>query len=363
MYNTDSKTGYSTKVSRNIFVAEDCPNIDFRYGPFNSTEEAMELLIKAGSPQLGQTVGILQQDGSIEEYWFKTDTETLVKKLSSEDGLYRPGEDIPNGATSDKISGMNKESLSRLTVSQVLDKLLFSEKSAYFTAGTCSLSSNATDGQLEVGTIHSSTNYTATPATATFGYPAGSKSWTAGSISVTNSTVQFGSNNKASCTFTLQQLPEYLQSSFGVPTATSDYLRSHNISTEQIKSATSTGFYYYAWSYKGGSGVYTWNTAKMTANLSNTKINCTGETEDNRYIYLALPVVFRVNNIKVKHPLSNDYIQLDSGCIVKIASDQSIASISSKYKFNIWKLSKANHNNDGTPTGNNQPLQITTSNA
>lgn len=60
------------------------PNIDAKYGPYISIEEALSILIKRVRGK-GLTIGIIQEDNSITEYWFKSgiEDEDLVEKLAS----------------------------------------------------------------------------------------------------------------------------------------------------------------------------------------------------------------------------------------------------------------------------------------
>ena len=62
------------------------PNIDAKYGPFPSKEEALRILDKRVRAK-GLTIGIVQPDNTINEYWFKAGIEdsNLVEKLAGAD--------------------------------------------------------------------------------------------------------------------------------------------------------------------------------------------------------------------------------------------------------------------------------------
>lgn len=62
------------------------PNIDAKYGPFSSKEEALRILDKRVRAK-GLTIGIIQADNTINEYWFKAGIEdsNLVEKLAGAD--------------------------------------------------------------------------------------------------------------------------------------------------------------------------------------------------------------------------------------------------------------------------------------
>lgn len=65
----------STNVAHSVFVNESCPNLDYKYGLYNSVEEAYEVLGESGDDviALGLTVGIKTENGVV-EYWFKNGT-------------------------------------------------------------------------------------------------------------------------------------------------------------------------------------------------------------------------------------------------------------------------------------------------
>ena len=66
-----------------LYPNEASPSLDYRYGPYSSTAEAWTELNKTGVC-VGQTVGILNADGSVDEYWFKSacrSANDLVKKI------------------------------------------------------------------------------------------------------------------------------------------------------------------------------------------------------------------------------------------------------------------------------------------
>lgn len=62
------------------------PNIDAKYGPYPSIEVALTTLVKRVRGK-GLTVGIIQEDNTINEYWFKSgiEDEDFVEKLSGSD--------------------------------------------------------------------------------------------------------------------------------------------------------------------------------------------------------------------------------------------------------------------------------------
>lgn len=71
-----------------INVGLNVASCDAKYGPYNSAQEAFNVLGPDGMDVLavGLTVGILQNDGSIKEYWFKSacdSAEDLVEKGGS----------------------------------------------------------------------------------------------------------------------------------------------------------------------------------------------------------------------------------------------------------------------------------------
>lgn len=73
----------SVNVGATIYNNEASPNIDYKYGPYHSVEEAYEWLGEDNLDAIavGLTVGIKTGNG-IEEYWFKNGTTLadLVKK-------------------------------------------------------------------------------------------------------------------------------------------------------------------------------------------------------------------------------------------------------------------------------------------
>lgn len=75
--------GKSTKLARNILVGEKCSNIDYKYGPYDSIDEAWRVLKPMEVIEKGLTIGIIVNDG-IEEYWFKSGTTKtdLIPKRS-----------------------------------------------------------------------------------------------------------------------------------------------------------------------------------------------------------------------------------------------------------------------------------------
>lgn len=62
------------------------PNIDAKYGPYSSIEQALTTLVKRVRGK-GLTVGIIQEDNTINEYWFKSgiEDEDFVEKLPDSD--------------------------------------------------------------------------------------------------------------------------------------------------------------------------------------------------------------------------------------------------------------------------------------
>lgn len=62
---------------------EPCANVDYKYGPYNSVSEAFSS-IPRHLRAIGLTVGVIDETGSIKEYWFKSATVSesdLVPKL------------------------------------------------------------------------------------------------------------------------------------------------------------------------------------------------------------------------------------------------------------------------------------------
>jgi len=74
-----------TTIGGSINSTAVLPNLDYKYGPYNSLQEAYDALGPEGADKLviGLTVGIIQ-NGEITEYWFRdgTDLEDLVLKVS-----------------------------------------------------------------------------------------------------------------------------------------------------------------------------------------------------------------------------------------------------------------------------------------
>lgn len=62
------------------------PNIDAKYGPYSSVEEALSILLKRVRSK-GLTIGITKEDNTIVEYWFRNgiEDEDLVEKALSID--------------------------------------------------------------------------------------------------------------------------------------------------------------------------------------------------------------------------------------------------------------------------------------
>lgn len=80
----------STKLARNILVNETCPNIDYKYGPYESLEEAFQTLRNLEVLCIGLTVGITTENG-IKEYWFEkgcSNIGDLVEKGVNLDARY-----------------------------------------------------------------------------------------------------------------------------------------------------------------------------------------------------------------------------------------------------------------------------------
>lgn len=94
----------SVKVGANIKVNEACANVDYKYGLWNSKEEAFEALGENGDDVLavGLTIGVLEEDG-VHEYWFQkacNSIDDLVPKngSASADG----GWEVPEGSTAEE---------------------------------------------------------------------------------------------------------------------------------------------------------------------------------------------------------------------------------------------------------------------
>ena len=350
MYNTGNTTKNSSiQLGRNIVVNEPCPDIDFRYGPYSSVAEA-ENWIDRHLRAIGLTVGIIE-DGEVVEYWFKSDTTHLVKKINDSEDLYSPNESIPDDAISETVSA-SKSSLQGQTISQILDKILFKDSPAYINdnAGNCSIS--AKNSSKEVGTSHTTDLYKTTVGIAKYGYPVGQKSWQAGTLTVNRSTITFGNGNSCSCSFTLTGIPT-LKSSYGVtPSSQPSYTN-----TTGTKTATITGYYKCGFNYN-----YPTSTSWTDFQVSSVgSITLQTTQTSSEYIYIALPTDLKITAIRVKHPLNDTYEQLDDPRVIdKINSEPlQFTSISSIYRFNIWKLAKAELNANGHPTQNQQPIQIT----
>lgn len=99
----------SAKHSYNVYVDEACANIDYKYGPYSSVEEAFNTLEEQEVLAVGLTVGIME-GGSVKEYWFQSACE-MVTDLVPKGG----GGDITNltdeqkaalssGITQDKVA-------------------------------------------------------------------------------------------------------------------------------------------------------------------------------------------------------------------------------------------------------------------
>lgn len=73
----------STKVGSNIFANEATANVDYKYGPYASIDEAYATLCEDNLDVIavGLTVGIMTENGVV-EYWFKKGTtkQDLVLK-------------------------------------------------------------------------------------------------------------------------------------------------------------------------------------------------------------------------------------------------------------------------------------------
>lgn len=345
MYHTGNTTKNSSiQLGRNIVVNEPCSDIDYRYGPYRSTSEALEWIDKH-LRNLGLTVGIIE-DGKIVEYWFKSDINTLVKKVDDSQELYTPSDSIPNDAFSETIQA-SKSQLEGQTVSQILDKILFKDQSAFINANAGNCNITATNAQREVKSTHEAGLYTTTVATASYGYPAGTKTWTAGSKSVSPQEIVFGANNTCSCTFTLTGIPT-LKSSYGVtPSSQPSY------QTSITKTATITGFYKCGFSYKYPNP--SWTNFQVSKEGSTTLQT----TTSSEYVYVLLPTDLTIDGkVGIKHPLNDTYPKISVLPDI-IGSNSQESSITTNYKFNIWKLAKAELNSDGHPTPNAQPIQIT----
>lgn len=56
------------------------PNLDYKYGPYTSINEAL-MILKKQVRSIGLTIGIIE-DGVIQEYWFKqgiNDSDLVIK--------------------------------------------------------------------------------------------------------------------------------------------------------------------------------------------------------------------------------------------------------------------------------------------
>ena len=108
-----------TNVGFAVHVNEKTPNIDYKYGIYNSKQEAFAYLGEEGLDVLavGLTVGIMTEDG-VEEYWFKRACGTvddLVPKIPSATG--GGGFDVPEGTTPEETAAID----SNAEVQQFLD--------------------------------------------------------------------------------------------------------------------------------------------------------------------------------------------------------------------------------------------------
>ena len=77
-------------IQGQIYSSTNQASLDAKYGPYESADEAFELLYADGDIAVGLTVGILNAEtGKIEDYWFYGGTarENLVVKLRY-DGTY-----------------------------------------------------------------------------------------------------------------------------------------------------------------------------------------------------------------------------------------------------------------------------------
>lgn len=75
-----------------ILVNKKVANIDFKYGPYNSVEEAYEFLSKYDYITQGLTFGVLSEDYTVTEYWFiggtsENDIEKKFKNVIFEDDI------------------------------------------------------------------------------------------------------------------------------------------------------------------------------------------------------------------------------------------------------------------------------------
>lgn len=349
MYNTGNTIKNSSiQLGRNIVVNEPCPDIDFRYGPYNSVAEA-ENWIDRHLRAIGLTVGIIE-DGEIVEYWFKSDTMHLVKKLNDGENLYSPSESIPDDAISETVSA-SKSSLQGQTISQILDKILFKDSPAYINdnAGNCSIS--AKNSSKEVKTPHTTDLYKTTIGTASYGYPVGQKNWQVGVLTVNRSTITLGNDNSCSCSFTLTDIP-ILNSSYGItPSLQPSYT---NTTT---KTATITGYYKCGFNYN-----YPTSTSWVDFQVSSVgSVTLQTTQTSSEYVYIALPTDLKITAVRVKHPLNDTYESLNDPRAIEEINSESLqfTSISSFYSFNVWKLAKAEFNSNGHSTPNRQPIQIT----
>jgi len=73
------KTGF--QLNKPIQLIQPYSNIDMFYGPYDNIKEACEQ-VPLAIRQKGLTIGILNDKGEVEEYWWKKDTTAVpVRKI------------------------------------------------------------------------------------------------------------------------------------------------------------------------------------------------------------------------------------------------------------------------------------------
>lgn len=147
---------YSNKlannVGRNIFANEACANIDYKYGPYGDKEEAFKFLKnKLQCLAIGLTVGIYNEDGSIDEYWFKNainSPDDLIPKNTGGGGgtttiVVATYNDLPETAPLGTLAFVLDEDLVYVYTSEgwvpmrggdTLELKVFTEDGIYFTS-------------------------------------------------------------------------------------------------------------------------------------------------------------------------------------------------------------------------------------
>ena len=89
------KTGF--QLNKPIQLIQPYSNIDMLYGPYNSVAEAV-LAVPREIRKQGLTIGVLNDRGQVEEYWWNTldlEDESLFKKIEQLNlTIYHVGESI-----------------------------------------------------------------------------------------------------------------------------------------------------------------------------------------------------------------------------------------------------------------------------